>query len=61
MPARIGEMQGAPGDLALFGQVGFSASAFLPCYGQAETTLATTFAPIGGGFDVEYVDRDDKA
>ncbi|MCZ6605319.1 MAG: fatty acyl-AMP ligase [Alphaproteobacteria bacterium] len=41
----------------VFGPVGFSPKAFVPSYGQAETTLATTFAPVGGGYEVEYVDR----
>jgi fatty-acyl-CoA synthase len=44
-----------------FAPVGFSADAFMPCYGQAETTLATTFAASGTGINVEYVDRDQLA
>jgi fatty-acyl-CoA synthase len=35
---------------------GFSASAFLPCYGMAECSLAVSFAPVGGGARVDVVD-----
>ncbi len=45
----------------IFGQVGFSKNAFMPCYGQAETTLGTTFGPVDSGFTVEYVDREQLA
>ena len=41
-----------------FSQVGFSSGAFVPSYGQAETTLATTFTPLEAGYQVEYVNRD---
>jgi fatty-acyl-CoA synthase len=37
---------------------GFDRGAFLPCYGLAESTLAVTFAELGGGAQVEYVDAD---
>jgi fatty-acyl-CoA synthase len=35
---------------------GFKASAFLPCYGMAECTLAVSFSPVGGGSQVDFVD-----
>jgi fatty-acyl-CoA synthase len=35
---------------------GFKASAFLPCYGMAECTLAVSFSTVGGGSQVDYVD-----
>lgn len=37
---------------------GFDGSAFLPCYGMAETSLAISFAPLGQGFDIDHVDGD---
>jgi len=39
-----------------FAPTGFTADAFLPCYGLAEATLAVTFAPINGGFESMHVD-----
>lgn len=35
---------------------GFKASAFLPCYGMAECTLAVSFSPVGGGPQIDFVD-----
>lgn len=35
---------------------GFSARAFLPCYGLAEASLAVSFPPLGNGVDVIDVD-----
>lgn len=35
---------------------GFNASAFLPCYGLAEASLAVSFPPLGKGVDVLEVD-----
>lgn len=35
---------------------GFSPSAFLPCYGLAEATLAASFPALGHGLDTMYVD-----
>jgi fatty-acyl-CoA synthase len=35
---------------------GFSRTAFLPCYGLAEASLAVTFAPLDHGIDVLRVD-----
>ena len=38
---------------------GFSADAFLPCYGMAEVGLAISFSALGDGPVVDRVDRDD--
>jgi len=45
---------------------GFKASAFLPCYGMAECSLAVSFAPLEGGarsdfVDIETLSRDGEA
>jgi fatty-acyl-CoA synthase len=37
---------------------GFQASAFLPCYGMAECSLAVSFAPLGQGLEVDRLDAD---
>jgi len=34
----------------------FDPRAFLPCYGMAECALAVSFAPVGGGFELDWVD-----
>ena len=39
-----------------FGAIGFSPKAFLPCYGQSESTLAVTFAPLDRGLKIEHID-----
>ena len=36
---------------------GFDRKAFVACYGMAECVLATSFAPLGEGFNVDVVDR----
>lgn len=36
----------------------YSESAFLPCYGMAECSLAVSFAPLGQGLDVDRLDAD---
>ena len=36
---------------------GFEAKAFVACYGMAECVLATSFAPLGEGLNVDVVDR----
>jgi fatty-acyl-CoA synthase len=36
---------------------GFDPSAFVACYGMAECVLATSFAPLGKGLNVDVVDR----
>ena len=42
----------------IFGAHGFEASAFVPSYGLAETTLAATFAPLGQGLRRHTIDMD---
>ena len=39
-----------------FSSAGFNDSAFLPCYGLAESTLAVTFSKIGNGFSSLQID-----
>jgi fatty-acyl-CoA synthase len=41
-----------------FGRWGFRASAFTPCYGMAEASLAVTFKPAGTTFEALGVDGD---
>lgn len=41
-----------------FATVGFNPSAFLPCYGLAEASLAVTFSKVGAGLDVMCVDTE---
>ena len=41
-----------------FGITGFSAKAFLPSYGLAESTLAVTFTPLDQGVEVDRVDQE---
>ena len=36
---------------------GFDEKAFVACYGMAECVLATSFAPLGAGLNVDVVDR----
>jgi fatty-acyl-CoA synthase len=36
---------------------GFDRNAFVACYGMAECVLATSFAPLGEGLNVDVVDR----
>jgi fatty-acyl-CoA synthase len=36
---------------------GFELNAFVACYGMAECVLATSFAPLGEGLNVDVVDR----
>jgi fatty-acyl-CoA synthase len=36
---------------------GFDENAFVACYGMAECVLATSFAPLGEGLNVDVVDR----
>ena len=40
-----------------FAPHGFKASALMPCYGMAETTLAVTFSDAGKGMKVDYVEK----
>ncbi len=37
---------------------GFDHKAFVACYGMAECVLATSFAPLGEGLNIDVVDRD---
>lgn len=37
---------------------GFAATAFLPCYGMAECSLALSFAPMATGYTTDTVDAD---
>jgi fatty-acyl-CoA synthase len=46
------------GFAASFNQCGFAATAFLPSYGMAESTLAISFAPIGRGIETDTFDLD---
>lgn len=39
----------------------FQKSAFLPCYGMAECSLAVSFAPLGQGLEVDTIDADTLA
>jgi fatty-acyl-CoA synthase len=36
----------------------FDPRAFLPCYGMAECSLAVSFAPVGGGFGIDFVESE---
>jgi len=36
----------------------FSATAFLPCYGMAECSLAVSFAPLAQGLEIDHVNAD---
>jgi fatty-acyl-CoA synthase len=36
----------------------FDQRAFLPCYGMAEVALAVSFAPVAGGFSIDFVDSE---
>ncbi|MGD9020919.1 MAG: AMP-binding protein, partial [Lysobacterales bacterium] len=37
---------------------GFDQQAFVACYGMAECVLATSFAPLDTGLDIDFVDRE---
>lgn len=36
----------------------FSSTAFMPCYGMAECSLAVSFAPLTQGLEIDHVDAD---
>jgi fatty-acyl-CoA synthase len=36
----------------------FNPRSFLPCYGMAECSLAVSFVPVSGGFDVDFVEAE---
>ena len=52
VPARFAE---------LLAPAGFDARAFVPSYGMAEASLAVSFAPVGRGIAVEWLDPTDLA
>ncbi len=58
--AGVGAEMIRPSILENFAQVlspaGFSANAFLPCYGLAEASLAASFSPLDEGLDVMHID-----
>lgn len=45
----------------LLAPAGFNALAFVPSYGMAESSLAISFAPLGTGVVVDWLDSDDLA
>jgi len=59
--AAVGAERISPQPLMKFAEIlepsGFNKNAFLACYGMAECVLATSFAPIGKGLNVDVVDR----
>jgi fatty-acyl-CoA synthase len=58
----VGAEQIKPDPLRKFAETlapcGFNPRAFTACYGMAETVLAVSFAPLGVGIKVDYVDGD---
>jgi fatty-acyl-CoA synthase len=60
--AGVGAEMIRPGPLEAFAKVfapcGFKKSAFVPCYGMAECSLAASFAPLDRGMEVDSVDGD---
>ncbi len=60
--ACVGAERINPEPLQEFAQIlepcGFDARAFVACYGMAECVLATSFAPLEKGLDVDVVDRE---
>ncbi|MDN5938821.1 MAG: AMP-binding protein, partial [Salinisphaera sp.] len=46
---------------AALAPAGFDADAFMACYGMAECSLAISFAPVGGGLQVDRVDAQSLA
>jgi len=59
--ACVGAERINPEPLQTFAEIlkpsGFDPSAFVACYGMAECVLATSFAPLGEGLNVDVVDR----
>ncbi len=43
---------------AALAPAGFHETAFLPCYGMAECSLAVSFAPLGQGLEIDRLDAD---
>jgi len=60
--ACVGAERIHPEPLQEFAQIlepcGFDPRAFVACYGMAECVLATSFAPLGQGLDIDVVDRE---
>jgi fatty-acyl-CoA synthase len=58
--AGVGAEPIRPEPLARFAEVlepaGFDTSAFLPCYGMAECSLAVSFSPLSEGIKLDHVD-----
>ena len=44
-----------------FADKGFKRTAFLPCYGLAESTLAVSFPPLGGEVEIDRIDKEELA
>ena len=63
--AGVGAETVRPEPLMEFAEVlapsGFKKSAFLACYGMAETSLAVSFAPLDRGLEVDHVNRNHLA
>jgi fatty-acyl-CoA synthase len=59
--ACVGAERINPEPLQTFAEIlrpsGFDQNAFVACYGMAECVLATSFAPLGEGLNVDVVDR----
>lgn len=59
--ACVGAERINPEPLQTFAEIlqpcGFDKNAFIACYGMAECVLATSFAPLGEGLNVDVVDR----
>jgi len=60
--ACVGAERVNPEPLQEFAQIlepcGFDPTAFVACYGMAECVLATSFAPLETGLDIDVVDRE---
>ncbi len=58
--AGVGAEMIHPGALEDFARIfepcGFNKSAFVPCYGMAECSLAVSFMPLGQGMELDHVD-----
>ena len=54
-PERLKEFANATAD------AGFDPAAWVACYGMAECALAISFAPLSGGLNVDFVDKESMA
>lgn len=63
--AGVGAETIRPEPLVQFAEIlapsGFKKSAFLPCYGMAECSLAVSFSPLGNGLELDMVDGEHLA